>query len=75
MFYKRCVVTKVQRNYKDTVSQILRLAEAFEVPTEDPELELRVTILNINPKMNEELKEKCQVLKQYTQYVERVRYK
>ena len=75
--------TKVQRNYKDTVSRmlfrepekrLLRLSEAFEVPTEDPELELKVTILNINPKMNEELKEKCPVLKQYTQYVEQVRY-
>lgn len=54
--------------------RILRLSEAFEVPTEDPELELKVTILNINPSMNEELKEKCQVLKQYTQYVELVRY-
>ena len=29
--------------------------------------------MNINPKMNEDLKEKCPVLKQYTQYVERVR--
>ena len=54
--------------------RILRLLEAFEVPTEDPELELKVTILNINPEMNEELKEKCPVLKQYTQYVEQVRY-
>ena len=54
--------------------RLLRLSEAFEVPTEDPELELKVTILNINPKMNEELKEKCPVLKQYTQYVEQVRY-
>ncbi len=54
--------------------RILRLSEAFEVPTEDPELELKVTILNINPEMNEELKEKCSVLKQYTQYVEQVRY-
>ena len=54
--------------------RILRLSEAFEVPTEDPELELKVTILNINPEMNEELKEKCPVLKQYTQYVEQVRY-
>ena len=52
----------------------LRLSEAFEVPTKDPELELKVTILNINPEMNEELKEKCPVLKQYTQYVEQVRY-
>ena len=50
------------------------MSEAFEVPTKDPELELKVTILNINPEMNEELKEKCPVLKQYTQYVELVRY-
>ena len=54
--------------------RILRLSEAFEVPTSDPELELKVTILNINPEMNEDLKEKCPVLKQYTQYVEQVRY-
>ena len=53
--------------------RILRLSEAFEVPTEDPELELKVTILNINPSMNEELKEKCPILKQYTQYVEQIR--
>ncbi len=53
--------------------RVLRLSEAFEVPTDDPELELKVTILNINPEMNEELKEKCPVLRQYTQYVERVR--
>ena len=53
--------------------RILRLSEAFEVSTSDPKLELKVTILNINPDMNEELKEKCPVLKQYTQYVEQVR--
>ena len=53
--------------------RILRLSEAFEITTDDPELELKVTILNINPEMNEELKEKCPVLKQYTQYVEQVR--
>ncbi len=53
--------------------RILRLSEAFEVPTSDPELELKVTILNINPEMNEALKEKCPVLKQYTQYVEQIR--
>ena len=53
--------------------RILGLSEAFEVQTDDPELELKVTILNINPEMNEDLKEKCPVLKQYTQYVEQVR--
>ena len=56
-----------------TERRILRLSEAFEVPTDDPELELKVTILNINSEMNEDLKEKCPVLKQYTQYVEQVR--
>jgi len=54
--------------------RILRLSEAFEVQTDDPELELKVMILNINPSMNEELKEKCPILKQYTQYVEQIRY-
>lgn len=53
--------------------KILKLSEAFEVETEDPELELKVTILNINPGKNEELKKKCPVLKEYTQYVEKVR--
>ena len=53
--------------------KILKLSEAFEVETEDPELELKVTILNINPGKNEELKNKCPVLKEYTQYVEKVR--
>ena len=53
--------------------KILKLSEAFEVETEDPELELKVTILNINPGKNEDLKNKCPVLKEYTQYVEKVR--
>ena len=53
--------------------KMLKLSEAFEVETEDPELELKVTILNINPGKNEDLKNKCPVLKEYTQYVEKVR--
>ena len=53
--------------------KILKLSEAFEVETEDPELELKVTILNINPGKNDELKNRCPVLKEYTQYVEKVR--
>ena len=32
-----------------------------------------MTILNINPGKNEELKNRCPVLKEYTQYVEKVR--
>ncbi len=38
-----------------------------------PELELKVTVLNINQGNNEKLKEQCETLKQYMQYVERIR--
>jgi len=51
----------------------LRLSDAYEVQTDHPELELKVQILNINPGMNEELKAKCPVLKEYMIYVERIR--
>ena len=51
----------------------LKLSDAFEEPTDKPELELKVQVLNINQGMNEELKEKCPVLKEYMIYVERVR--
>ena len=52
---------------------VLRLSDAFEFPVEDPALELKVTMLNINPGMNELLKEECAVLREYMLYVERVR--
>ena len=51
----------------------LKLSDSFEVETDEPELELKVQILNINPGMNEELKEKCPVLKEYVIYVEKIR--
>ena len=51
----------------------LKLSEAFEKMTEFPELELKVTILNINPGKNEKLKERCPALREYMQYVEKVR--
>lgn len=51
----------------------LKLSDSFLVPTDDPELELKVTVLNINEGMNERLKEKCPALKEYMQYVDRVR--
>ena len=49
------------------------LSEAFENLTGDPDLELKVLILNINKGHNLELMEQCRVLKEYAQYVERVR--
>ena len=51
----------------------LKLSDAYEVPLPKPELELTVQVLNINPGMNEKLKEKCMVLKEYVTYVETIR--
>ena len=51
----------------------LYLSTAFEIPEENPALELRVTQLNINPGYNEELLHKCPVLFEYMEYVNCVR--
>lgn len=51
----------------------LKLSDAFAMPMDSPELELKVQIININPGMNEELKEKCPALREYVIYVEKVR--
>ena len=49
------------------------LSDAYENPTETPNLELRVLTLNINEGHNEELMEQCLILKEYAQYVAKVR--
>ncbi len=49
------------------------LSEAFENLTGDTDSELKVIILNINKGHNLKLMEQCRVLKEYAQYVERVR--
>ncbi len=53
--------------------QILRMSDAFECPMEQPELELIVTMLNINLGNNQELLDTCSVLKEYMQYVTKIR--
>lgn len=53
--------------------QELRLSAAYEVKEEEPELELRVQVLNINEGFNEGLKEACLTLREYMQYVDKVR--
>lgn len=49
--------------YNGTADQpdrrILRLSDAFEKKTEEPELELKVLVLNINPGKNLSLMKKC----------------
>lgn len=51
----------------------LYLSDSYEVPQEEPSLELRVTQLNINPGYNVALLEKCPTLFQYMQYVNQIR--
>ena len=49
------------------------LSEAYENQTGEPNLELRVVTLNINEGHNRELMEQCQTLREYAQYVVKVR--
>lgn len=49
------------------------MSDAFENPMQDPALELKVTMLNINAGHNEELMNNCHVLWEYAEYVARVR--
>ena len=49
------------------------LSDAFENQTGEPDLELKVLTLNINRGHNLELMKQCSVLREYAQYVERVR--
>lgn len=51
----------------------LRLSDAFETLEEEPALELVVPALNINAGMNEALKEKCPILREYMHYLDKVR--
>lgn len=58
---------------KQPERQILKLSDAYEKQTEDPELELKVLMLNINPGNNSELKEKCRTLWEYCEFVACIR--
>ena len=49
------------------------LSDAYENLTGDPNLELKVITLNINDGHNKALMEQCHILKDYAQYVARVR--
>lgn len=53
--------------------QVMRLSDAFRMQENEPQLELRVLILNINEGYNTELKKRCRTLDEYMQYVDRVR--
>lgn len=50
------------------------LSESFEVLPDEPNLELKVITLNINEGHNPKLMEHCQTLREYAQYVAKVRH-
>ena len=52
----------------------LRLSSAFEHLTGEAKLELIVTVLNVNEGHNADLMQHCSMLKEYAQYVARVRH-
>ena len=51
----------------------IRLSNAYEHLAGEPDLELKVLMLNVNEGHNKELMEQCQTLKEYAIYVARVR--
>ncbi len=53
--------------------QVYRLSDLYENAADEPELELKVTILNINDGNNRELMEKCKTLQGYMKFVNKVR--
>lgn len=54
-------------------STTLRLSDAFEAPIRDGQYEWTAKMLNINYGKNKELMEKCQVLKEYSIFTDRIR--
>ncbi len=55
--------------------KIYRLSELFEKPADRPELDLTVTVLNINDGNNQEFLAKCKTLRDYMKFVNKVRAK
>ena len=55
------------------VIETMKLSDAYEKPTDSPELELICTVHNINPGKDTELLAKSEVLEGYTIFVESVR--
>ncbi len=58
---------------KQPECKVYKLSDAFSKKQDEPELELIVTVLNINAGNNAELLGRCKTLREYMQYIERVR--
>ena len=52
--------------------QELRLSDAYIVKENEASLELKVKVINIRPEEHHEILEKCQVLKEYSQFMDTV---
>ena len=53
--------------------EILLLSNAFDKDEKEPELELKVRVLNINKGHNKALMERCKTLSEYSEFMERIR--
>lgn len=51
----------------------IRLSDMYEIPTDNPELELKVRVININKDVH--LLNKCKTLRDYMTFVNKVRFK
>ncbi len=51
-----------------------RLSEMFEKPSADPQIELRVRLININPGCNPQIVNACEQLQGYAKLTEYIRY-
>ena len=52
----------------------LRLSDAFQQPTEQPDIEVVAHMLNINYGHNKELMKRCRKLKEYAQFIDIIRH-
>ena len=58
---------------KQPERKVYRLSDAFSKKQDEPELELMVTVLNINAGNNAEILGNCKTLREYMQYTDKVR--
>ena len=58
---------------KQPERKVYKLSDAFTKKQDKPELELIVTVLNINAGNNAEILENCRTLREYMQYTDKVR--
>ena len=58
---------------KQPERKVYRLSDSFSKKQENPELELTVTVLNINAGNNAEILGNCKTLREYMQYTDKIR--